>query len=155
MITQTSEIAIKALIYLARCEKYQTVPPATIAGALGCSPSYLRKVTGQLAKAALVEARRGPHGGVRLAADPRRLTLLEIVEATQGLLIGAYCRGIGDDLGPVCAYHKAMWDVRKATRDALARWTLQDLLVRPLPTGELAANAECKMRFIEDWPDEK
>ena len=148
MITQTSEIAIKTLIYLAIISEKKPIPPHDIAAKIGCSPTYLGKTMSQLVKAGILRSQRGPQGGTSLARDPKNITLLDIVEACQGLLIGAYCQAIGDQTGPVCAYHQAMWDVRMATREALKRWTLADLAAQPVPTGELAGNKECRMEFL-------
>jgi DNA-binding IscR family transcriptional regulator len=83
-----------------------------------------------------------------LAREASQINLLDIVEACQGLMIGSYCKSIGDQIGPVCGFHRAMWDVRTATRDALQRWNLEDLAETPHPTGELAGNKECLMNFL-------
>lgn len=149
MITRTSEIAIKALVYLTLRGQRGPITPNEIAGEMGCSPSYLGKTMGQLVKAGILTSQRGPQGGMALATKPEEINLLMIVEACQGLMIGSYCRSIGDDLaGPVCAYHRAMWDVRQATVEALRRWTLKSLAECPLPTGELAGNTDCRMDFL-------
>jgi Rrf2 family protein len=149
MLTQTSEIAIKSLIYLGLKSNKSPIPPYEIAEKMGCSSSYLAKVMGQLVKAGILRSYRGPQGGMTLAKEPEDINLLEIVEAVQGLLIALYCKSIGDDIGPVCSFHKAMWDVHNSMTQALRRWTLADLMKQPLPTGELADNDSCIMRFLE------
>ena len=149
MITRTSEIAIKALVYLALYGQKGPITPHQIAEKMGCSPSYLGKTMGQLVKAGILTSQRGPLGGMTLAEAPEKINLLMVVEACQGLMIGSYCRSIGDELaGPACAYHRAMWDVRQATVEALKRWTLKHLAECPLPTGELSGNADCRMDFL-------
>lgn len=150
MVTQTSEIAIKALIYLALHHSDEPVPPHAIAARMGCSPTYLGKTMGQLVKAGILRSQRGPQGGMSLAHEPGKITVLMIVEACQGLLIGGYCRAIGDNIGPVCAYHQAMWDVRHSMVEALERWSLADLMKAPCPSGALAGNTECRMAFLYD-----
>jgi Rrf2 family protein len=55
-----------------------------IADSLGVSVNHLAKVFQWLGKSGLVEAERGPLGGVRLAKQAARITLLEIVEAIEG-----------------------------------------------------------------------
>ncbi|MCB2155358.1 Rrf2 family transcriptional regulator [bacterium] len=151
MITRTSEIAIKALVFLALHGQQGPITPHEIAEKMGCSPSYLGKTMGQLVKAGILTSQRGPQGGMTLAVPPEKINLLMVVEACQGLLIGAYCKSIGDELaGPVCAYHRAMWDVRQATVEALRRWTLKHLSECPLPTGALAGNEDCRMVFLAE-----
>lgn len=150
MLTRTSEMAVKAMILVAREGADGPVPPRRLAEAMGGSPSYLAKICGDLAKAGIVRATRGAQGGVELARPASRILLLEIVEACEGILVPDYCLAIGDALGPVCAFHRAMWDVYMATRGALGKWTLEELAARPLPTGALAGNAECRMAFLRE-----
>lgn len=149
MLTHTSEIAIRSLIYLGMKGQDGPIPPHEIAERMGCSPSYLAKVMGQLVKAGILRSHRGPQGGMTLARDSKEINLLEIVEAVQGLMIANYCQAIGDEIGPVCAFHRAMWDVRRSMMDAMRRWRLADLLMTPHPTGELADNDQCLMRFLD------
>lgn len=149
MITQTSELAVKSMIYIALKGEGRPLPPKEIAAAMRCSAAYLAKVLGQLAKAGLLAAHRGAQGGVELAREPERIALLDIVQATQGVMIGNYCRAIGDAIGPVCGFHQAMLDVHLSTVRALGRWTLRDLAARPGPTGRLKGNIECRMHFLE------
>jgi len=147
MLTQTTELAVRALVVLALKESgYRPLAPRQVAEWIGCSPTYLSKVMGHLAKGGVLRSVRGAHGGVTLAKDPGDITLLEIVEACQGLLVGNYCRAIGDDDGPVCGFHNAMLEIHRAMLGVLRRWTLADLARHPVPTGELAGNVHCRMR---------
>lgn len=148
MITRTSELAIKAMIYLALQRADEPLPPRQIAAVMGCSPSYLAKIMGDLARSGLLRGLRGVHGGVLLARAPREITLLDIVEACQGIEAGNYCRAIGDDPGPVCGFHEAMREVHLTTRKTLRSWTLAKLAAAPEPTGPLAGNRECRMAFL-------
>jgi Rrf2 family protein len=150
MLTQTSEIAVKALMHMALSPGAGPFTPQAVAARVGCSPAYLAKTLGQLAKQGILRSRRGAQGGVELARDPSEITLLAIVETCQGLLVANHCESIGDACGPVCAFHRAMWEVREATRETLVRWTLADLVARPVPTGKLAGNAECRVDFLRE-----
>ena len=146
MLTQTTELAIKVLILLALKEQGRPYAPRVLAGWIGCSPTYLSKILGQLSKAGLLRSIRGARGGVMLAGPAEKITLLAIVEACQGLLVGNYCRAIGDEDGPVCAFHEAMLKVHRAMVGVLKHWTLSELAACPAPTGHLAGNAQCRMR---------
>lgn len=136
------------MIYLAVEGSDEPVSPRRIAERMGCSPSYLSKVTGDLAKGGLLRTFRGSQGGVVLAREPKDITLLDILEATQGMMVSSYCQAIGDATGPVCAFHQAMWDVYMDSRRTLTRWTLEKLAARPEPTGPLAGNEKCRMAFM-------
>ena len=148
MLTQTSEIAIRALVYLGQSGTDQPVPPRLIATAIACSPTYLAKTLRLLGRAGIVRSRKGARGGVWLGRQPSAISLLNIVEACQGLMIADYCEGLGHRYSTsVCAFHQAMQDVFDATTTALSRWTLADLLRRPAPTGAPVAGRTCKLRL--------
>lgn len=149
MITRTSELAIQSLVVLGLDDGDEPLSPRQLGERLGCSHSYLAKVLGMLVKADLLQSFRGAKGGVLPARPPEEITLRDVVEACQGLLVGNYCRQLDDPGFPVCAFHEAMEDVHRATVDALSRWTLADLLARPTPGRKPPDDAPpCKMRFV-------
>ncbi len=90
----------------------------------------MAKVTRHLVKAGLLRADRGVKGGVWLNRPAESITLLAIVEACQGSLVGDYCQP-GCDLNLVCSYHKAAAELHDAISGVLSRWTLAQLLRRP------------------------
>jgi Rrf2 family protein len=55
------------------------VPAAEVAGKYGESAHHLAKVLSELARAGIVESVRGVGGGYRFAANPKRLTLLDVI----------------------------------------------------------------------------
>ena len=57
---------------------------AWIAKTLGFSYNHFAKIVQRLVHAGILETERGPRGGIRLAKDPRQITLLEIYEAGGG-----------------------------------------------------------------------
>ncbi len=56
------------------------VPAARIADKYGVSSHHLAKVLAELARAGIVESVRGAGGGYRFAGNPRRLTLMDIIQ---------------------------------------------------------------------------
>lgn len=144
MITQTAELAMQVLLYLSRQAGSEPVPPAVIAEALGASRSYTAKVCGSLARTGILRSTRGAKGGVRLVADPEKLTLLEIVEAAQGKVLAHYC-GEPFNMQHVCNWHRAMDELHTATTTVLGKWTLAELLRCPYPTGPLGSDTHCRI----------
>ena len=132
MLTQTTEAAVQALIHLVLLDREEPVSPRQIAEALSLSPSYLAKTTNLLVKANILRAHRGALGGVTLAHPSKSITLLEIVEACQGQVVGDYCREAENPL-EVCAFHTAMREVHQALVQTLSKWTLADLAAQPKP----------------------
>ena len=55
------------------------VPAAEVADKYGESAHHLAKVLSELARAGIVESVRGVGGGYRFIANPRRLTLLDLI----------------------------------------------------------------------------
>jgi Rrf2 family protein len=142
VINQTTLSAIRALLYLAGNAQLRVLPPRAIALPLGESPTYLAKVCRLLARAGILRAVKGVKGGVRLARTPRQITLLALVEACQGAIVGDYCR---EDCRPelTCAYHHAAAELRQAIVGVLARWSLADLLEQPAPPRWTPGNSTC------------
>lgn len=145
MLTQTSESAIRALIFLVLYGDKEPMPPREIAERIGASPSYMAKITRMLVKSNILRSHRGALGGVSLSRNPEEITLLDVVEACQGLIVGNYCQSIVGHTEPVCAFHQAMVEVHQATVGVLSRWTVADLAARPGPTNDQAGTGDCKI----------
>jgi Rrf2 family protein len=63
----------------------QHVPAAEVAQRYGESAHHLAKVLSELARAGIVESLRGVGGGYRFIANPRRLTLLDVIRLFENL----------------------------------------------------------------------
>ena len=59
-------------------------PSPAIAKELGFSYHHFAKVVQRLVHAGLLETERGPKGGIRLARDPRKISMLDVYEAAGG-----------------------------------------------------------------------
>jgi len=153
MLTQTSELAVRSLLLLAASDDPNPIPPRQLAKSLDCSPSYLAKTVAMLVRAGILPSVRGARGGVLLTRDSAQITLLEIVEACQGLLIGNYCTEIAPHTEPVCSFHSAMNDLHDAMTDALSKWTLKDLMRQPYSGAPPEAATGCKMKTSGVLPE--
>ena len=153
MLTQTSETALRALVFLLVNKAEEPTPPSRIARHINASPSYTAKVTTALVKADILRAQRGMKGGVYLSRLPEQITLLEIVEACQGKVLADYCQDF-DRLELVCGFHRAMAELHQAIITTLKRWTLADLAKAPLPAAEIRDSVHCRMHFTLDDGDE-
>ena len=72
--------------------------------------SFARSIQHGLVQAGIVESLRGVHGGMRLAADPKKLTVRQVVEAVQGPMVMNGCTAGGASCARQsgCCYHP-MW----------------------------------------------
>lgn len=90
--------------------------------------SFARSIQHGLVQAGIVQSLRGVHGGMRLAVDPEKVTVLQIVEAVQGPLYMSACAG-GDLDCPRkagCCYHPIWSGVHALVTDYLGSVTLAD-----------------------------
>lgn len=142
MITKTSLLATRALLCLAKDNQGVAISPRNIALQLGESQAYMAKVLRSLVKAGILRAEHGSRGGVLLNRRPEEITLLAIVEACQGAIVGSYCQGI-DDAGATCAFHRAAVELRHSIVGVLARWTLEHLAAAPHPARRLPGGMHC------------
>lgn len=147
MLGKTSISAIRALLFLAQQNGAGWWSPRRLAAELGESPTYLAKVLRHLVKAGILDVARGVRGGVRLARDARDVTLLEVVEACQGALVGDYCRSDRRE-SEMCSFHLAALELHSAIERVLARWTLERLLERPESAPGRRATVPCLMRGV-------
>jgi Rrf2 family protein len=130
MFSQTSEYALRVVVYLAS-QGGQPRTTSQIAAATRVPEGYLSKVLQALGRAALVKAQRGLHGGFVLDRDPQGLTIYDVVMAVDTVQRIRSCPlGIESHGTRLCAVHRRMDDalamVEKVFRDS----TIAELLAQ-------------------------
>jgi Rrf2 family transcriptional regulator, nitric oxide-sensitive transcriptional repressor len=81
VLSQTVEYALRAVVQLAALSPKASTT-AELAVVTQVPPAYLVKVLQALVKAGIVASQRGASGGVSLARPAEKLTILDIVNAT-------------------------------------------------------------------------
>lgn len=142
VISKTSLLATRALLYLAEDKQGKAASPRVIATRLGESQAYMAKVLRLLVRAGILRAERGMRGGVLLSRRPEEVTLLAIVEACQGAIVGSYCQG-RHELRTTCAFHRAAAELQQSIMDVLARWNLEQLARFPAPAKRRLGEMPC------------
>ena len=136
MISQTSEYALKAALYLAnRQDGGGLVRVEEIAEALSVPRNYLSKILHALGQEGIVESTRGPHGGFRLATPAAELSLEELLRHFDPQLFReeSHCllgRERCSDRDP-CAAHDRWAAVAAPTRRFFRSTSLEDLKDKP------------------------
>lgn len=133
MLSQTSEHALRAVLYLAqRAQREEHVSAEVIAEALGAPRNYLSKTLNALAREGIVSSTRGPNGGFRLEAAPERLTLAEVVRPFDEPRSRRICLLGGRPCGDrtPCDAHFRWKAVSEAVWAPLRRTTVAELLDR-------------------------
>ena len=129
-LTQWTDYSLRVLMYCAACEG-RALPPTVseIAEAHGISRSHLTKIVMILAGHGWLATTRGRGGGLRLLADPRRLSLGQIIRETEPDLNLVECFESGSNtcrLDGYCRLKGALGKAMGAFMAALDGVTLAD-----------------------------
>jgi Rrf2 family transcriptional regulator, nitric oxide-sensitive transcriptional repressor len=144
MLGKTSITAIRSLLFLATQDSGACWSPRRLAEVLDESPTYLAKVVRHLVKQGILEAEKGAKGGVRLVQNPEQVTLLAVVEACHGTIVGDYCRSSRPETSH-CSFHRAAFELHEAITGVLGRWRLADLLSNPAAQDGAVGGVTCLM----------
>jgi len=140
LLTAKGKYGLKALTHLAVLEPGATAQGGEIAEANGIPKKFLDAILGELRNAGLVQSRKGPGGGYRLARPPREITIGRIVRTMDGPIAPiacasrtAYqpCRDCQNVRG--CTVRLMMTRVRDAMSEVLDRITLADMVAMRAP----------------------
>jgi Rrf2 family protein len=128
VFSQTVEYALRAVVQLA----FVAPAPSTTAALAKLTqvpPAYLSKVLQSLVKAGIVVSQRGIGGGVSLARDPTRLTILDIVSAVDPIRRIRSCPLQFASHGTaLCPLHRRLDAALEQIELAFAGTTLADIL---------------------------
>jgi Rrf2 family protein len=84
MISQAARYAIRALTYLESLDDPKYVPVRRLGKELDISIPFLAKILNQLVVAGILEAHRGPTGGVRLAVPAEQVSVRRVIIEVDG-----------------------------------------------------------------------
>lgn len=122
--------ALRAVAWLAAHEGSEAILGRDLARKLKIPPDYLSKVLATLARTGVLAASRGAKGGYRLARDPARIKLVEVVTPFEGTRVRSACLLRPDrpcrDTG-ACSAHTSWGSVNEAYRTFLERTTVADI----------------------------
>jgi Rrf2 family protein len=127
MISRTSQYALRAMTILATREDRISV--MELARVIGAPKDYLARIVMALASAGIIDARRGPKGGIRLGRKPGDITLMEIITCFDGqVLFEECCLGLPGcgQMGVKCPIHDEWGMIREKIRIWWLYTTLAD-----------------------------
>lgn len=140
MFSQTSEYALRAIVWLAQHADDGPVGHQTIADATQVSESYLAKILQALAKAELVTSRRGAGGGFALNGDAIDVTVSDVVNAVDPIRAFDDCPlKLVSHKKKRCPMHASLNEATDQVEAVLSRYTIADLLndkTRPMPMSD-------------------
>ncbi|MDD4196711.1 MAG: Rrf2 family transcriptional regulator [Syntrophorhabdaceae bacterium] len=128
-ISRKADYAIRGMVYLALKPQGGVASIKDIAGFAEASRAFLAKIFQQFNKMGIVKSYRGTGGGFMLGRPAGDITLLDIVEAVDGPILGNTCLlGKGTcSRDTTCPVHPVWKDVRQELRALLGRVTLERL----------------------------
>ena len=94
--------------------------------------SFARTIQHEMVKAGLLKTVRGPHGGMSLAVDASKTTLLDIVEAIEGPVLVAGNDADAEPSGAATQFELAWSELGQLIRAYLSSVTLRQLVVENL-----------------------
>lgn len=148
-ISARADYALRALCVLADpAAPDQVVKAADIAAAQGIPRTFLDGILVDLRRAGLVESRRGPEGGHRLAKPAFAITLADVLRVTDGplaLVHGERPESVSYQ-GPA-AHLQDVWVALRASLRALLERTTIDQVVR----DELPEAIRVHLREPRSW----
>jgi Rrf2 family transcriptional regulator, nitric oxide-sensitive transcriptional repressor len=129
-LTLHAEYALRVLMYLGS-RPDRTVATRDISDAYRISKHHLVRVVQTLGEEGYVRVIPGRSGGIRLAREPRLISLGDVVRAAEPNMRLAECFDRHNNtcvLTPVCSLKPALSEALNAFLSALNRYTLADLL---------------------------
>jgi len=127
--SRSTEYAIRAFVNLAQVPEGKYVMVKQIAAQEGIPAHFLAKILQQLARKGLLRSSKGPTGGFTLRASPKEISLVQLVEALDGLSDYQKCvSGLAEctDDAP-CGMHDSWKLLRTRIMDYLEKTTIADL----------------------------
>jgi Rrf2 family protein len=150
-VTAKADYAVRAALALARAHP-DPVKGDQLAAEHELPLTFTERILSELRRAGYVTSRRGGDGGYRLAAEPDRISVADIVRAVDGPM--ADVRGIPPDeldySDDLAALQRVWVALRANLRSVLEAVTLADLAAGELPdhVEALAADPDAWRRRV-------
>lgn len=115
-------------------------PVSRIASRCGMSEAHLAKIAHQLSARGLVETVRGRAGGVRLSRDSARISVGEVIRATECCLqLHHFDAAVSGERDDAARLRGAFGEAFGAFMQVLDRYTIADLVAEEPDLGTLSA----------------
>jgi Rrf2 family protein len=152
-ISARADYALRAMCVLADADEDAVVKAAVIAQAQAVPRTFLDQILAELRRAGLVESRRGPDGGHRLARPPFSITVADVVRVVDGPLALVHGERPEALLYAAPAEHlRDVWvAVRASLRQVLERTTLEQVVQGRLPRQVATLSADPRS-WTSVWP---
>ncbi len=134
-LSRTVEYAVQATLQLAQSKSAGPVPCSQLAASSSMPERFLLQILRNLVTHGILSSTRGVVGGYTLQRRPEDVTLLDLVEAIEGPLVGSVPPSQSLSAETQAKLQEGLNRVAMATRRELNRITLADLLPAPHPVS--------------------
>lgn len=134
LIPMRVDYAVRMLVFLALQPEERFTPTTTIAKEQHIPEPYLLRISADLARSGLVESRRGPKGGVRLAKPSTEITVGSVVDCVDHSFSAIDCLSEPDAclISGACSQRELWGDVEQMLLDYLFQIKIADLVKKQL-----------------------
>lgn len=137
-LTRHSDYSLRVLIYLAlRPEELCNI--TDIANTFNISRNHLVKVVHHLSKSGYIQTIQGRGGGLKLAGQPEKIRVGEVVRKTENSLDVINCNEPICPILPACRLKRALAEATEAFLDTLDDYTIADLVRNRMKLKKLIA----------------
>ncbi|WP_392566946.1 nitric oxide-sensing transcriptional repressor NsrR [Utexia brackfieldae] len=126
-LSSFTDYGIRVLIYLAALDQHTLTNISTVSQRYHISRNHLVKVVHKLGQLGYIETIRGKNGGIRLQKPAAQINIGEVIKLLEPLEI-LNCHLSFCHISPECRLKGYLSDAKKAFLQALAQYTLADLV---------------------------
>jgi Rrf2 family protein len=130
-ISMAGKYAIRAMMYLASLPNNNIIQIGDLSGKWEIPEKYLRKIIPQLAKAGIINTRRGMGGGIVMARPSKEISFLDVVEAIEGKIFLNKCLMSPDicERSPWCSANRVWHEAQESMKKVLASKNMEELAI--------------------------
>ncbi len=134
IFSKKCEYGLQAVLYLAAKEQGEVVPVDAVAGKLKIPKEFVSKILQSLTESGIIFSKKGKAGGFALAKDPKKIRLMDIVTAIDGLEVFNNCVLGFPECSPdnPCPLHDKWGKLRTNAYNMLTDETLDQLKPKTL-----------------------
>jgi Rrf2 family transcriptional regulator, cysteine metabolism repressor len=130
-LSRTVEYAIQATLELARSEQARPVSCSELVTGTEMPEPFVLQILRRLVTRGILNSTRGVLGGYSLARLPEDISLLNLVEAVEGPVVGSFASNKVLSSGTHVQVLQALNNAADSTRTELSRLSMAQLLASP------------------------
>ena len=130
LVPMKVDYGVRTLVYLAQQDETEFIATTKIAVAQHIPEPYLMRICSELQKSGLIDSRRGPQGGHRLAVKPELISVCDVVDSVDYSLAPIDCveEPEGCRLSGACSQRELWSDVETMLLNHLRKVRISDLM---------------------------